>query len=167
MTQADSVHSTPPLNTSKSQTNPVDATSRRRFLSRAAGVAAGSAVLALATIPPASAAAAPGGLLDPVFSLIEAHRTASAAHSVALKEQARLESIADPLADSISEDACHADMDAFSDLIETAPTTFAGLQAWAAYLDEIRGVEVWMFEEVGPTLVVTLAIALGNLAVSS
>ena len=37
---------------------------RRHFLSQAAGVAAGGAVLALATIPPASAAAAPASALD-------------------------------------------------------------------------------------------------------
>ncbi len=43
---------------------------RRRFLSRAAGVAAGGAVLALATIPPASAA----DVSDPVFDLIASHK---------------------------------------------------------------------------------------------
>jgi len=43
---------------------PVDPT-RRRFLSQAAGVAAGGAVLTLATIPPASAATAPASPLDP------------------------------------------------------------------------------------------------------
>jgi hypothetical protein len=42
---------------------PADQT-RRRFLSQAAGVAAGSTVLALAIIPPASATAAPAGSLD-------------------------------------------------------------------------------------------------------
>jgi hypothetical protein len=62
--QADGVLSTPPTNTPISQSNPLDATSRRRFLSQAAGVAAGGAVLALATIP-APAAAAPVGPLDP------------------------------------------------------------------------------------------------------
>ena len=46
MTQADSVHSTPPTNTS------VDAT-RRTFLSQAAGVAVGSAVLGMALPVPA------------------------------------------------------------------------------------------------------------------
>jgi hypothetical protein len=102
-----------------------------------------------------------------VFGLIEAHRTARAAHLVALKEQTRLDSIGDPLADSIAEDTCHADMDAFNDLIETAPTTFAGLVAWASYLDEIRSVDPWMFEEEGQMLVVTLVEALANVAVSS
>jgi hypothetical protein len=53
MTQADSVHSTPRINTSAT---------RRRFLSNAAGVVAGGAVLALATIPPTSAAIAPAAL---------------------------------------------------------------------------------------------------------
>ena len=53
MTKADSVHSTPPTNTSAT---------RRRFLSQAAGVAAGGTVLALAAIPPAAAASAPAGL---------------------------------------------------------------------------------------------------------
>jgi hypothetical protein len=46
--------------------------SRRAFLSSAAGIAAGGAVLALATIPPALAATA----ADPIFALIAAHREA-------------------------------------------------------------------------------------------
>jgi hypothetical protein len=58
MDQANRVHSTPQLNA------PVDPT-RRSFLSTAAGVATGGAVLAMATIPPASAAAGPAGSLDP------------------------------------------------------------------------------------------------------
>ena len=137
---------------------------RRRFLSNAAGVPAGGAVLALATNSPVSAAAAPAGPLDPAFGLIAAHRAAAAAHLVALEEQARLEEIGDLGADGIAEGPCHAEMAAFNDLIETAPVTFAGLVAWSSYLDEI---EPWMFEERGPTLVVTLVEALGNLAVAS
>jgi hypothetical protein len=43
-------------------------------LSHAAGVAAGGTVLALATIPPSSAVAAPASPADPVFDLIAAHR---------------------------------------------------------------------------------------------
>ena len=140
---------------------------RRRFLSQAAGVAAGGTVLALAATPPASAAAAPASPLDPVFGLIEAHRAADAAHRSALEEMGRLEKISDPDADWITEAPCHAARDAFSDLIETAPKTFVGLVAWASYLDEIRNVEPWMFEEEGPTLVATLAEALRGLAVLS
>jgi hypothetical protein len=43
MPKADRVHSTPPTNTPISQSNPVE--SRRRFLTNAAGVAAGGAIL--------------------------------------------------------------------------------------------------------------------------
>jgi hypothetical protein len=79
MTQADSVHSTPPTNTP---------TTRRRFLSNAAGVAAGGTVLALATIPPAPAIAAPASPLDPanvspvgadpIFAMIILHKKLTA-----------------------------------------------------------------------------------------
>ena len=62
---------------------------------------------------------------------------------------------------------CHADCRAFRELVSTAPQTFAGLQAWASYLDEVGQCESWMFQEKGPTLVATLAEALGNLAVAS
>jgi hypothetical protein len=62
MTQADCVYITPPTNT------PVD-TTRRRFLAIAAG--AGS----LAAVALAPATAGPATLHDPVFGLIEAHRT--------------------------------------------------------------------------------------------
>jgi hypothetical protein len=84
-----------------------------------------------------------------------------------LAEHTRLDRLGDPAAYLISEAPCDAQMDAFHDLIETAPTTFAGLVAWASYLDEIRHCEAWMFEDEGPTLVVTLVEALGNLAVTS
>jgi hypothetical protein len=147
---------------------PVEAT-RRRFLSQAAGVAAGASVLALATIPPAAAAPAPAGLPDPVFRLIEAHRTARAAYLVARAEQDRLDRIGDRSGDWVAAAQFEADIDALNDLIETAATTFAGLRAWASYLDEIRDVDEDMLEEVGPTpaLVATLVEALANLAVAS
>ena len=140
---------------------------RRRFLSQAAGAAAGGTALALAPIPPAPAAAAPAGLLDPVFSLIEAHRTARAAYLVALAEHTRLDRLGDPAAYLISEAPFGAQLHAVTDLIETAPTTFAGLQAWAAHLDQIRNADEDMLEWAGPALVVTLVEALGNLAVTS
>jgi hypothetical protein len=65
--------------------------------------------------------------------------------------------------DWVTEGPCNADIDAFKRVIETAPTTFAGLVAWASYLDEIRCCEAWMLEDEGPALVVTLVEALGNL----
>jgi hypothetical protein len=69
---------------------------RRHFLSQAAGVTAGSAVLALATIPPALATAAPMAALassgvDPIFSLIEDYRTAAKTVAAAASEVDRRE----------------------------------------------------------------------------
>jgi hypothetical protein len=78
-----------------------------------------------------------------------------------------LRRIGDRSGDGFADAQCIADIDTFNDLIETAPTTFAGLQAWAAHLNDIRHVEAWMFEDNGPTLVATLVEALGNLAVTS
>ena len=78
-----------------------------------------------------------------------------------------LRRIGDRSGDGFADAQCIADIDTFNDLIETAPTTFAGLVAWASYLDEIRGVDPWKFEEEGPMLVVALVEALGNLAVTS
>src|ERR1700730_11729020 len=94
MPKAESVHSTPPTNTPIFQINPMEATSRRRFLTNAAGVAAGGAVLALATIPPASAAAAPVAAVassdvDPIFSLIEDYRAAAKVVEAAASEVSR------------------------------------------------------------------------------
>jgi hypothetical protein len=78
MAQADSNNTTPA---------PVDPT-RRRFLSQAASVAAGSAVLAAgATIP----AQALQRLPDPVFAAIEAHKAAVAATNAALELNSRLD----------------------------------------------------------------------------
>jgi hypothetical protein len=57
-------------NTDNSTSMPIDHT-RRRFLSQAVGMAASGTALALATIPPASASAAPASPLDPVFGLIQ------------------------------------------------------------------------------------------------
>jgi hypothetical protein len=69
--------------------------SRRRFLSHAAGVAAGGAVLALATSPPAAAVVAPTGALacaeaDPIFALIARHRAEELAYGRALMAVAEL-----------------------------------------------------------------------------
>jgi len=135
---------------------------RRRFLSQAAGVAVGGTVLARVATQPLPAVAAPAWQLEPVFGLIEAHREASARHGAALREQERLERIGDPEASTVADEPCHADMRTWRTLVGAAPLTLAGLRAWASYLDEIRGVEEWMLEDYGPTLVVTLAEALGK-----
>jgi hypothetical protein len=105
-------------------------------------------------------------LPDPVFSLIEAHRTARAAHLAAIDEQNRLERIGDPDVESVAEGPCDAEWDSLDELIEMPAVSFAGLVAWASYLDEI---EEWMLEDssAAARLIATLVEALGNLAVTS
>jgi hypothetical protein len=98
MTQADRVHSTPPTNTPISQNHPVDAPSRRRFLSQAAGVAASGTVLALAAVSATADAAAPMASLassgvDPIFALIEDCRAAAKTVAAAASEVSRRENM--------------------------------------------------------------------------
>ena len=94
MTQIDRVYSTPPTNTPIS--HPVDAPSRRRFLSTAASAAAGGTVLALATVSASAGSAAPVAALasgepDPIFSLIEDYRAAAKAVTSAATDLSRRE----------------------------------------------------------------------------
>ena len=79
MTQADSVHSTPPTNTS---------VTRRSVLGTAAGAAA-----ALAATGASPMAAAPGP--DPIFAAIERHRRAYASMAAVFAEHTRAHDIAD------------------------------------------------------------------------
>jgi hypothetical protein len=69
---------------------------RRRFLSQAAGVAAGSTVLALTTVSATADAVAPMAALassgvDPIFALIEDYRTAAKTADAAASEVSRRE----------------------------------------------------------------------------
>ncbi len=80
MTQADSVHSTPPTNTSAN--NIVDP-SRRGFLAQAAVVAAGGAALGMALPLPQSASALQG-ISDPISALIVTNAAALPADDGAL-----------------------------------------------------------------------------------
>jgi hypothetical protein len=126
MTQADSVHSTPPTNAP---------TSRRRFLSTAATLAAGGAALALA-IPPAFATD------DPIFVAIEAHRAAFvrviAAVDVEYAFEAaipRTKEIDPRLIESreATSAAWGAEGDAAIELINVRPATMAGVVALLNY----------------------------------
>jgi hypothetical protein len=70
------------------------APTRRRFLSQVAGVAAGGAILALATNPPAPAVAALTGTAanpEVIFGLIEDHRAAVASEDMAWTYYSELE----------------------------------------------------------------------------
>ena len=102
MTRADRVLSTPTTSAP---------TSRRRFLSAAVTPTAGSAALALA-IPPALAAD------EPVYALIEKHKTMTAALFATLDEKGRLED-ADLLFDESLAVAAHdAEDAALMELVE-------------------------------------------------
>jgi len=136
---------------------------RRRFLSTAVGIAAGSTALALAD--PALAAAN-----DPVFAAIKAFRVTADAHIAALDEQNRLEVAGDPRADDVSEQPCYAEMAAFNALITTTPVTLSGLAALLAFLNDlvVQG-EGWRFEGQADAtiLIATLAESVCKLAVQS
>jgi hypothetical protein len=148
---------------------PVDPT-RRRFLSTTATLAAGSAVLALAAIPPASALVAPAGTLDPVFALIAAHREVDATVHAIEAEATRelyLGTYVETEANDITEHAL-AEHDLFLRLLDIVPTTLVGVVALVAYLDEIDKQDHWKFEDNYATpLIGNLAEAFSRMAVTS
>jgi hypothetical protein len=157
------------VNSENSTTMPV-VQSRRRFLSHAAGVAAGGAVLALATIPPASAVAAPASPADPVFALIAAHQEVDATvHAIEAEatRQSDLGIYVETEANDITEHAL-AELDLFLKLLDIVPTTLAGVIALVTYLDEINKQDPWKFEDNYATpLIGTLATAFNRIAVTS
>lgn len=150
MTQADSVHSTPPTNTS--------ATSRRGFLVQAAAVAAGGAVVGAALplpAPPADAQSSDAGT-DPILAAIEAHQRAVAAHEEAVGIEMALEqslpkdqrrSVINVWEEKIVEsddprwiaalralrEASNSMDDLAIDLLNIKPTTVAGIEALLGY----------------------------------
>jgi hypothetical protein len=161
MTQADSVHSTPPLNTSKSHLLD-ETTSRRRFLSTAAGIAAGGTALALA-IPPASAAD------DPVFGLIAAHKQIlETVRATAAEIRHSTEDEASALEEGVFAEQNGDEFDLFVELTEAVPTTLAGVVALVTYLDEVNRKDPWKFEDNYATpLIGALATAFSRMAVTS
>jgi hypothetical protein len=156
MAKADSVHSTPRTNSSAldhpMMFPPRDPT-RRRFLTVAAVasvVSAGTLAAAAAMDPsvPAAVTVPRHSGPDPVFGQIEAHRRASAAHGIALVEQARLEQIGDlDAAWSIAEQPCHDDFGAFDALLSAEAATVPGIVAKLAYLQDIAERDAWMFND--------------------
>jgi hypothetical protein len=128
-------------------------TSRRRFLSTAAGVAAGGGVLALATIPPAPALAAPGrarhGILspieaDPAFALIAEKLAADVAHLHTIEAQDEAEVRTGSYSGATWEarercaDACDVVNEADWTLATTPPTTLAGIAAVLRFANQIE-----------------------------
>jgi hypothetical protein len=147
MAQADSVHSTPPTNT------PVDKT-RRRFLTVAAiGSMIGAGSLAFAAAAPndvPQAVTVPNGSCfqaDPIYEVIERHRKAALAHNEAVdthcafeevgmqgekrEQYNRLRAVTDAAYDELES--------AGFDLINTLPTTLAGILALCQYIKLLFG----------------------------
>lgn len=121
MTQADRVHSTPPINTS--------ALDRRRILT------GGAALAAAVAIPQMPAQAAP---VDPIFAAIERHKALTVPFDAAWTDRARFDDTGEltqeekqhlrKLNDTI--DATHLALEvAACDLMDTVPTTPAGIVA--------------------------------------
>jgi hypothetical protein len=146
MTQADSVLSTPPTNT------PVD-TTRRRFLAVAAfASAAGAGSLAAAAMAPndvPKAVIVPSGSgADPIYAVIERHRKASAEHIEAVRIEFAFEEAHDIEGEQREEyerlyaasGTAYDEMDdAGCDLVNTRPTTLAGILALCRYIKPLFG----------------------------
>jgi hypothetical protein len=129
MAKANSVLSTPPTNT------PID-TTRRHFLTVAA---AGGAALTLPPVRAASQAA------DPIYEVIESHRKACAAHNEAVDTHMDFEEVGmtgeklEKYESLVAEtDAAHDRLDGVGcDLINTRPTTLAGILALCRYINPL------------------------------
>jgi hypothetical protein len=135
MTQADSVHSTPPTNTSARH-------SRRSILGAIAGSAAAAG--SMAGLTPAIAAALPA---DPIYAVIERHRRACTEHVEAVHihmafeevgmEGKKLEKYNSLVAET---DAAYDRLDDVGcDLINTKPMTLAGVLALCRYVKPFFG----------------------------
>ncbi len=155
MTQADSVLSTPPTNTSAIEHPmfpPRDPT-RRRFLTVAAGTSfVGAASLATAamapsvpaavTFRPAPAIAVPAALSDPAFALIADKRAMDIAQGEAIDAQEEAEGRYGIRSDEASEadDRCEAAYRAVNAidwrLATTPPMTLAGIAAVLRFANE-------------------------------
>ena len=147
-------------------TTPVNPT-RRRLLTGAAGLVAGGTALAMTSRSAATHC-------DPVYHLIETYQSAAVAHQSALDEGDRLQGMGLLTPSEMYEpacDACCAHNDAFWALIETNPTTLAGVVALLTFLNELAVTDPWVFDidggELVMPLIANLAQALPRLAVAS
>jgi hypothetical protein len=149
MTRADRVLSTPPTNTPISQTHS-DGPSRRRFLTQAAGVAAGGAALAMALPLPVSAGPSER-VPDPILAAIETHKAAQEVARDAVQLQSVFEDglyannrLQDHLRlederrqgekiDAAIKQAHDAEVAAACTLLNIDPTTLAGVVTLLAY----------------------------------
>lgn len=147
---------------------------RRRFLSQAAGVAACGAASAVATVPTARGASAPARLLDPAFAVIAKKRAADLAHIRAIEHT-------DTFSPRDHSDACLDAWDAQGEACDyahevgweiatTKPTTMAGVAAVLRFVNDVEdaGDEWPNSDAIGPggwhyQLRKTLAAAVENI----
>src|ERR1035437_7842300 len=156
MTQADRVHSTPPTNTSATNpARPVD-TTRRRFIT----IAAGASIISVGSLAAAAMpiSATPVSALDPVFALIAEKRAADVAHDKAIDTYGGFDNRRDRSSDAAIEAcensaaACHYANEVDWNLATTLPTTLAGVAAVLRFANEIEdgGGEWPNTDEIGP-----------------
>jgi hypothetical protein len=135
MTRADRVLSTPPTNTSARH-------SRRSILGAIAGSAAAAG--GIAGLTPVIASALPA---DPIYAVIERHRKACTEHVEAVHIHMAFEEVGMTGAKLEKYNSLVAETDAAydrlddvgCDLINTKPTTFAGLLALCRYVQPFFG----------------------------
>jgi hypothetical protein len=154
MIQADSVLSTPPTNTSAIDHPimfpPRDPT-RRRFLAVAAvasAVGAGTLAAAAAMDPNVPAAVTTPIGPDPIYDVIEAHRKAAREHTEAIDLEAAFEEAGGIYGErreeyerlyAVTMAAYYAQVDAGRHLVNTRPTTLAGILALCKYIEPLFG----------------------------
>ena len=151
MAKADRGASTPPTNT------PID-TTRRRFLTVAAGASVVSVGALTVAAMPATAPGRPTCAVDPAFALIAEKRAADAAHGEAIDavDAAEIEDGYDPdVAEAADQRCCNACWVVFETdwrLARTAPTTLAGVAAVLRFANQIEdgGMEWPATDTVGP-----------------
>jgi hypothetical protein len=108
--------------------------------------------------------------VDPIFDLIETHRSACTAHLDALKVQNRSEKLRGAQRGNwITEKPCRDENEAFEALVGTAVNTVPGLLAKLAYLQELAQSNEWswVIEERDGTalhLIESFAASLANIS---
>jgi hypothetical protein len=130
-----------------SMTDITDITTRRNFLTVAGGLAATIATsLAIAASP--GACLAP----DPIHAAIAIHQAAGQAFDTAHAHLVALLPDVSEAADNATQAALRAEIEAARAMIAVAPTTRAGLEAFAGYLAQPRQHHVWGYIDQRMTL---------------
>ena len=134
MTQANSVLSTPRTD------SPAETMLTRRRALAIAGGAAAPLPIGLASDPAVAA-------VDPVFDLI-------ARHATIYQKVNAMDAAGVPDQDEF-DDANAVEFDLFLELLETVPTTLAGIVGLVTHLEQVRQKDPWKFEDNYATPLIT------------